>query len=135
MNALPRPEGHLETQAPGFVPTRILQGQPNPFLAATQTGPNLIGNAEDQVDEQENQYDERELRSEAGRNAFGNLTNTPNTKMNTPPPKGRSTAVSQRRRNAANKSAFQNPVGRTGTSFAQYGAAAIHTQEEQDQYE
>lgn len=119
MNALPRPEGHFETQAHGFVPTRILQGQPNPFLAATQSGPNLIGNAEDQVDEQENQNDERELHSEAGRNAFGNLTNTPNAKMNTPPPRvGRSTAVSQRRRNAAIKSAFQNPIGKTGTSFA-----------------
>ena len=117
--------------------TRILQGNPNPFLAAPANGPNLIGNAEDQDDERENQGDERELHSEAGRNAFGNLTNTPNAKMNTPPPRGggRSTAVSQRRRNAANKSAFQEPVGRTGTSFVQYGIEASHDAEDVAEYE
>ena len=112
--------------------TRILQGNPNPFLVGASAGPNLIGNAEDQDDDDKNQVDERELHSDAGRNAFGNLTNTPNTKMNTPPPRGgnRSKAVTQRRRNAGNKSVFQEPVGKTGTNFVQYGIEASQQQGE-----
>ena len=100
----------------------------------------MIGNSEDQEDPEDvnddhhndAQSDAHEHRSEQFRSAFGELTNSPglqvaDARMATPKT-GPRKSVLQRRANAAAAkatSAFQAPIGRTGTSFVGYGVQSM----------